>query len=353
MIQLANGVYNSSYFISLLNLVLVYVSAQAAYTFFIECEDPERIFRKILYINFFLCIVALVLYASPISDWVWMQQNISKGLEHFRRMKLFTYEPSYYAMIWIPVFIFYLLQYLFRQNKVSSTGLLIMLFLPFVLSFSMGVIGAAILAGLLTHLLYFNNLTKKRRILNAMVYTGTVLGCGLIAAVLFFRHNPVFSRIANIFSGSDTSGNGRTLDAFILAQRILRQTNELWGVGLGQIKIVGATIIRSYYLYTPDFPVAIPNAAAETLVIFGWVGFCLRIGIEIFLFAYTRVWTNYYRLFLFLFMFIYQFTGSFITNIAEYVIWILAFTNVFRQFDVKIRPVATDRLALTTLQPAE
>jgi hypothetical protein len=35
-------------------------------------------------------------------------------------------------------------------------------------------------------------------------------------------------------------------------------------------------------------------------------------------------------------MFVYQFVGSFATNLAEFVIWILAFTNVFRQFDVKI-----------------
>jgi hypothetical protein len=37
---------------------------------------------------------------------------------------------------------------------------------------------------------------------------------------------------------------------------------------------------------------------------------------------------------LFIFIFVYQFTGSFITNLAEYVIWILAFTNAFPQFDV-------------------
>ncbi len=75
--------------------------------------------------------------------------------------------------------------------------------------------------------------------------------------------------------------------------------------------------------------------SAETLAVFGWVGFFLRFVVEIFLFFYTKVWTNYYRLLLFFFMFIYQFTGSFITNVAEYVIWILAFTNVFNQFDVK------------------
>ena len=93
--------------------------------------------------------------------------------------------------------------------------------------------------------------------------------------------------------------------------------------------------IRDYYLYYIDMQVAIPNAVAETMAIFGWVGVSLRLGIEIFLFFYTRVWTNYYRLLLFLFIFVYQFTGSFITNIAEYVIWILAFTRIFQQFDIK------------------
>jgi len=61
----------------------------------------------------------------------------------------------------------------------------------------------------------------------------------------------------------------------------------------------------------------------------------LRLIIEIALFFHTKVWRNYYRLLLFFFVFIYQFTGSFITNVAEYVIWILAFTNIFHQFDVK------------------
>jgi hypothetical protein len=80
--------------------------------------------------------------------------------------------------------------------------------------------------------------------------------------------------------------------------------------------------------------VAIPNVTAETLTIFGFAGLLIRFAIEIGLFFYTKVWKNYYRLLLFLFMFVYQFGGSFITNVAEYVIWILAFTNVFKQFDV-------------------
>jgi len=124
-------------------------------------------------------------------------------------------------------------------------------------------------------------------------------------------------------------------DAFILANKLLEKKNEFWGIGIGQIKIIGEATIRNYYLYYTDFRVAIPNAVAETMAIFGWVGVSLRFLIEISLFFYTRVWTNYYRLLLFLFIFIYQFTGSFVTNVAEYVIWILAFTRTFQQFDIK------------------
>jgi hypothetical protein len=264
-----------------------------------------------------------------------MEQNISTGVTKIRRLKLFTYEASYYALIFTPIFFFFLLQYLFRQNTIPRGWLLVMLFLPYILSFSIGVIAAIMLAIILTWIINFESLTRKRRIINAIISTGAAFVSGMVILILFFRHNPLFSRIGNIFFGKDSSGKGRTIDAFILANKILRTGSEYWGVGAGQIKIVGADIIRNYYGYSADFAVAIPNAAAETLAIFGWVGFSFRLFIEIFLFFYTRVWTNYYRLLLFFFVFIYQFTGSFITNVAEYVIWILAFTNVFQQFDVK------------------
>jgi len=114
---------------------------------------------------------------------------------------------------------------------------------------------------------------------------------------------------------------------------------------------LGADIIRSYYLYALDYnTIAIPNAAAETLAIFGWAGLLLRISVELVLFFYTRVWTNYYRLLLFLFIFLYQFTGSFITNIAEYVIWILAFTNAFPAFDTRNKIQASNNIYQNTMR---
>ena len=156
----------------------------------------------------------------------------------------------------------------------------------------------------------------------------------LFISLGFFPDNIIFVRIANVVSGKDPSGKGRTFEAFWLADQLLAKKSYVWGIGPGQIKILGFDLIRDFYGYGNNTTrVAIPNAAAETLAIFGWVGFLVRILTECFFFVYTRVWCNYYRLLLFTFIFIYQFTGSFITNVAEYVIWIMAFTPVFGEFD--------------------
>ncbi len=332
---LLNEIVLDAYLLSLLNLVLVYVFCQAAYTFLLMCRDIEKIFRWILVINFILCLLAVPIFFTPYYPVFWDEQVLTEGVGRLRRLRLFTYEPSYYAFIFTPFFIFFLLQYLFRQNSIRGVNLLPMLFLPYLLSFSIGVMGALVLALLVTWVIYFRRLTSKRRIAKAIITTGASLTVVLFSLLMFFRNNPIFTRFRNILSGRDSSGRGRTSEAFILAQKLINQGSEFWGIGLGQIKIAGENIIKDFYLYNMDIVVTIPNAAAETLAIFGWVGLSLRILVEIFFFFYTRVWSNYYRLSLFLFVFIYQFTGSFITNAAEYVAWILAFTNVFPQFDVK------------------
>ena len=332
--NLFTGVETTPYFISLLNLVLVYIFCQAVYTFLRVCQDIEKIFRKILVLNFIACLLAIPLYFTPYFHWAWMQQELSAGVKDVKRLRLFTYEPSYYALLFTPIFFYFLLQYLFRQHTIQPGLLLLMLFLPYILSFSLGVIGAALLAGIITWIIYFGRLTRKKRILNAFIYTGVFVCAVMMILVLFFRDNPVFTRFLNIFSGQDTSGKGRTTDAFMIANKLLDENNEWFGIGLGQIKIAGESVIRKYYLYFGETTITIPNAVAETLAIFGIFGLLLRFGFEIFFFFYTRVWTNYYRLLLFLFVFIYQFTGSFITNVAEYVIWILSFAGSFKQFDV-------------------
>lgn len=329
------GVDQKSYWLSLLNIVLVYLFAQAFYTFLKVHPEPERIFKKLLVLNFILCLVGIVFYFTPYADIFWIKQAISERVVNVYRFKMFTYEASHYAVLFAPLFLFYLLQYGLKQNKMNSKLLLLMIFLPVLISFSLGVISALLIAILFTFFLYFPYLVKRKRILNSLIYTVLLAIIGVTLLYLLFPGNAFFSRLSNIIGGEDSSGQGRTTDAFILAGKIIKEKSEYWGIGPGELKTVGDDIIRGYYRYKPDMPVAIPNAVAETWLLFGWVGLILRLLIQVILFFYTKVWRNYYRLLLFTFIFIYQFTGSYITNPAEYVIWVLAFTNAFPQFDIK------------------
>jgi len=210
----------------------------------------------------------------------------------------------------VPLFCFYLLQYLFKQNTMKGWLLISMIVLPFILSMSFGVIGCLVVSGMITYLLYFSRLTRLKRVFNGVLFTGAVLLVGALVIYFFFRDNFIVLRVINILNGQDSSGKGRTYDAYFLASKLVQMRDPYWGVGMGQIKIMGADLIGSYYLYNKDFVATIPNAVAETFAVFGWIGVILRFLVELFFFCYTKVWTNYYRLWLFLFIFIFQFIGS-------------------------------------------
>ena len=335
--HLLQGVNEKAYIVSLINLISVFIFCYAFAVFLKESESLDFILNRLLKINFVLCLIALPIYFTPFYDLFWIEQYLTEGFNEFRRLKMFTYEASHYATLFIPIFFYFFLQIMLKLNRISLVPLLAMIFLPLILSFSLGVIGAAFLSIIFTYLIYGRTLTRRKRIFQ-LIFLGTMLIIfGVFILILFFPSNPLFVRIVNIFSGVDSSGNGRTVEAFILAGKLLDLRNHWWGVGLGQIKLMGADTIRDFYQYDLDYIISIPNASAETLAIFGWIGFSLRIFLELFLFMYTRVWKNYYRLLLFLFVFVYQFTGSYITNLAEYVIWILSFSNVFAEFDVRKR----------------
>lgn len=329
------AVDDKSYLTSLLNLLAVYIFCQAFYTYLKSCIDQESIFKKILILNFILCLVAIPFYFTSYSNFFWDSQPLTEGVNDFQRLRLFTYEPSYYATLFVPFFFFFLLKIILKQNRTNSWLLLLMIFIPYMLSFSFGVVTAIALSVLFVLGFYLQRLVVKRRVVNLALLSTAFIVSAIVFIILAFPNNTMLLRIENIMSGHDSSGKGRTYEAFFLAMKILALKSQLWGIGLGQIKVIGTDIIKDFYLYPVDYKtVAIPNATAETLALFGFVGLFFRFAIEIFLFVHTQVWKNYYRLLLFIFMFIYQFSGSFITNLAEYVIWILAFTNVFKQFDV-------------------
>jgi len=324
------------YLITMANLLTVYIFAQAFHTWLKTDPQKERTLRLLLYTNALLCLLAILFYFTPFQSLFWSRQNLTSDVNDFLRLKMFTYEPSYYALLFVPLFLYFFLQYVFRQNQLSGRLLLPMLFLPFILSFSIGVIGCLLAAGFCCWIIRFPRLYRNRRIVNGFINLLFITVVLLVAAGIFFPDNPLFIRIENILSGNDSSAEGRTADAFIIAGRLLEQGNPYWGIGAGQLELAGADLIRGYYLYYHTTAVAIPNAAAETLVLFGWLGFGVRMGIECLLFAITKPWKNYYRLTIFFFVFFYQFTGSYITNVAEYVLWILAFTNAFPAFNVSV-----------------
>jgi hypothetical protein len=334
--QTVSGVETGSYLISLLNLLMIYFFAMAVRTWLrISPGSMQKIFTPILQINFFLCLLAILVYFTPWREWMWIEQNITSGVSDFSRLKMFTYEASHYATLFVPVFVFFSLQYLFRQNRIPGPVLLMMICLPLVLSFSFGVIASLFVAFALVFFLNFKFLFSQKRILNTTISLFTVFFSLIIISLIFFPDNIFFERVTNIFSGQDTSAEGRTADAFRLSVRILVENGTSWfGIGPGQLKFAGVDIIREYYLYYDTTAVAIPNVVAETLLLFGWVGLAFRMFLLLFLFYVTKVWRDHFRLLLFLFMFIYQFTGSYITNPAEWVIWVLAFTR----FPTNTRP---------------
>jgi hypothetical protein len=345
IVQVNEGVDLKTYFVSVMNLTAVYIFCQAFYTFLKNCKDIEGIFRKLVIINFILCLIAIPVYFTDYYYILWIKQFLTEGVDEFLRLKLFTYEASYYATLFTPLFFFYFLKVNLGQNKKSSFLILALIFLPYLLSFSLGVISSIIISVIIMYVLLFRYLNKKRRFWWLGIFVSGSIVLMFITLSIFFPDNTLFIRIGNIFSGHDTSGNGRTWDAFLLGDKILRLRNIYFGVGPGQIKVIGTDIIRDYYNYPLDYnTITIPNATAETLVIFGTFGIILRFSAEIFFFFYTKVWKNYYRLLLFTFIFLYQFTGSFITNLSEYVIWIMAFTKGFPQFDVKEEGIRQNKI---------
>jgi len=64
------GVEMKSYLLSLINLILVYIFCQATYTFLKLSRDPEKIFRRILILNFILCLIAIPIYFTPYFNWL-------------------------------------------------------------------------------------------------------------------------------------------------------------------------------------------------------------------------------------------------------------------------------------------
>ena len=294
----------------------------------------RTIFRNLLLLNSAFVLIACIIFFLPQFRYLmWSVSDVSTGLLKFPRLRLFTYEPSYYSTLLVPLaFYYYLKIVLFRYPNAGYVFFLVTF--PLVLSFSLGVIFGIAISFFILFFMDIKSFLMKKNVADYTLMTAALLILGTGILYFVYPNNPFFLRIHNIFIGKDTSFNGRSLDSFQLAWSVAQLKSIYFGVGPGQIKLLGAEIWNAFYQTTFEVnAIAIPNAVAETFAIYGLAGLVLRFGIQTYFFIRTRPDTNYYRMGLFLFIFVYQFTGSYLFNIAEYVIWALAFSHIFEEFD--------------------
>lgn len=329
-----NGVDLKSYVISTVLVATAWIFLFTALYALPKFNDQlDHIFRKILYINSILVIVALVfLPFGSLRDIFWNSIPITPSVPGFPRLKLLAYEPSHYALLLSPVFLFFILKMITKKPKhLLLTAVAVGL--PLLLSLSFGVIGGLLIAVAVGLVAYVTQLTLYTR--KVLFYTFLFFVVAIVIILLAWPENPVALRIENIVAGKDTSAKGRLVDSFMFSWDLARNYNLWFGVGPGQIKILAHDFIISYYKYygTHTEVVRIPNSIGEMLATYGINGFTIKLFAEIFFFFKLKIYRNLYNLSLFIFIFIYQFSGSFLTNVAEIGIWVIAFKSRFKYFE--------------------
>ncbi len=334
ILHLFIGVQLASYLKSFVLLITVVIFCLWFIGFCKKVNHIDYLFKVILYTNTVLTVFALLsLKFGFLQSYFWYMVPISPGIPIVPRLKMFTYEASYYSLLLTPLVFYYLWQFLNFRKRINTLYLVLVL-LPLALSFSMGVIAGILITMALAILLNISSLSRNTRL---MLYG--VLGCLALLAGFeilyhFYPNNPLVARLKNIPAGKDTSARGRTYEALQIAFQIAAQKSLWLGAGLGQIKEIGRDIIINFYQFIKMPNAArIPNAVGETMAMYGFLGLLIRFSLIVYCFFKTTVYKNYYRLSLFIFIFIYQFTGSYFFNIAEYVIWILAFSALFPEFN--------------------
>jgi hypothetical protein len=330
-----NGVQTKSFLISHLLFVSTIIFIFSAYHYINFYASLKKLLHQILIVNFILVMIAIPFYFMEYQyqSWFWYT-NLFTTQNLFTRLSLFTFEASYYALTLVPITVYYFFKHAFNNQLYKGRFELMMAVLPLILSLSYGVIGALIITACLMVSLFYKSLSKHPKhflILNSSVIAIFFIG---VISLIFFPDNLVILRIQNIFMGADTSTNGRTFESFGIAWKVAKLQNIWWGCGLGQVKLLMPSIIKQFYSHWGiDHVNRIPNAVAETLATFGIFGVLFRFTLIFYFFFKTKVFGNYFRLSLFIFIFIYQFSGSYIVNVVEYIIWIIAFSAAFPEFD--------------------
>lgn len=331
IVHIANGVNLTYYLKTLILFILIYFSVVATILFIERFSASfSTMFKKLDVFGFWLFIIGCIAIFTPFQSLFWEDHTFT-GEEQFIRYQGLGYEASFYAYAVAPIIIYLLINTLIKKFNLKNYFLLVLGIIPVVFTYSFGFF-AAMIFGLILSL--FVLVIYKKSFPKRFLYPFIAFLLLFVSVISF--ENEVSKRVWKIARGEDTSVNGRTYEAFYLANEMAKEKNAWFGIGLGQVKIVGERYIRPYYNYPKkEWPiVTLPNAAAETLAIFGYLGLLARLGFQLFLFFKFKVYQNYFQLTLFSFLFVYQLMGSFITSTLEYTFWVIAFTPIFKDFDI-------------------
>lgn len=296
-----------------------------------------------VYLNLFLLIIGVIFLFAGNKGLMFEVSKVSASLGVIPRFRIFTPEPSYYSMLFaIPLF-FYLSQPISRDKKIDF-GRIAIIVLSLLISFSFGTLSVIFISAFIVYFLRAKNiLDLNSRFL--IVLAAIFVVVAFVGAFIVAPNNPVFVRLGDIIAGNDTSGNGRIFDPWILTFRMLGKNGDyLFGIGWGQIRIIGDSIIRDFYQYThdPATKFGLPNILTEITTMFGFAGLTLVVLFQVLMFRVTKVYRSNFRSLIFWFIFIYQFTGSYSSSVMYYCYWVLAFSPRFdKQIKIALSPIAT------------
>lgn len=323
--HMVNGVASPLYYLrSLLLLWSVYIAVYAFSWALMNSNTVERLFEQLILLNFCAAILALIIRPTPMRLFLWRDEaETVASTAHLLRLNLLSMEPSAYANLMLPLLVFAALR-LLRESKQRNFIYLMMIAVPFLLAQSFG--GLSIAAAGITVTL----LTSYRRLLSHPKPLA-ILACLTIAlGVLLLTQNPISERVFQVAAGGDSSTKSRTNFSFVIAYVVATSKSLWWGAGIGQAKLFDVSNLGIGFTIG-----VIPNAVAGTFAEFGLIGILLRFVVELYLFFRTRVYLNSFRLAMFVVAFIVQLTGSYITDVQEYMLWCFAFYPFFPELNLR------------------
>jgi hypothetical protein len=336
VMHFVNGVSWKDYVVSLTMFFSVYVASYAIREGLHQTRNIGTFLVAIIKVNFLLSLVGLLLKFTPYAFVMWREGDvISADIDEMMRFQMFMYEPSQYSHLIAPLVLYAYFRFL-HDSCLSRLGLLLMVIVPLLMSYSFGNISAIMIAITLINAIYLRQIFRlNRKYVLAIPFV-------LLAVLAVSLKGPFLIRLQNFLSGHDSSGQARTVLSYIFSYQIAKTKSLLWGVGFGQVKLLGVDIIAEINPSWAEAGARLPCAIADTMATCGFIGIFIRLFLEFVFFMKKKVYKNYLRFALFIYMFVYQFTGSYLSNIMEYVIWTVAFSSLFPEFSIpEISAVAT------------